>query len=92
MYSFGKMGHGFDFGDSIWSLYFFFSFLLLDSSMLSSIRCVLYCDRRWRNLLVSISFFFGLRGLGSLWHHYNLCFFFSILHVPIDVRKFRDDV
>lgn len=43
--------------------FLFFSFLL-DSSILSSIRFVLYCDRRWRNLLVLISF--DLRGLGSL--------------------------
>lgn len=75
MYSFGKTGHGhFRFRRLNLELVFFFFFLLLDSSMLSSIRCVLHCDRRWRNLLVLI-FFFGLRGLGSLWHHYNLCFF-----------------
>lgn len=56
--------------------------------MLSSIRCVLYCDRRWKNLWF---FIFGfLRGLGSLWHHYNLCFFY--LACTDRREEFRDDV
>jgi hypothetical protein len=59
-------------------------FFLGDSSMLS-IRCVLYCDRRWKNF--GFSCFLVLRGLGSLWHH-NLCFFYlTCTHR----RNFRDD-